>query len=332
MPATTAAAAAADAAAAAAAAATLPTAAPVEAEGGATTPNREAASVMTVAAVGADQRSTASVETSARMTKKTTKKKAAKKTAATKKPPQVKVGVRVVATRKHITNKVEHKDDNREFTAVGKILDANPRDDTNFAGRVVARLGRGKNWKIKFDEFPHEHEGVILGRHAFKTLKEGEDVPKYDRMTAEDERIAEECATTHKINYKKKSTEKFVGMKKEEIMESKYYEMNVDDKTSLTWEILADDEAITQDAMKKDDIPAIKKDIPWSPDTAKVDYNDIFFEHFFPSVEGVAKRMDKFLGDVNCPMYSTKVNDNIKFHREGEDDPDVLVSYYYIAV
>jgi hypothetical protein len=328
MPATTA------AAEDAAAAATLPAAAPVEAEGGATTPNRDAASVMTVAAVGADQRSTASVETSARMTKRTRKKKAEKKTAdpVAKKKLQVRVGIRVVATRKHIANKVEHKDDNRELTAVGKLLDANPRDDTNFTGRVVARISNGKNWRIKFDEFPHGHEGVVLRRLAFKTLEEDEDVPKYDRMTAEDERIAEECATTRKINYKKKSTEKFVGMKKEEIMEAKYYEMQVDEKISLTWAILADDEAITQDAMKKDDIPAIKKDIPWSPDTAEVDYNDTFFKHFFPPVEGIAKRMDKFLGDIKCPMYSTKVNDNIKFHREGEDDPDVLVSYYYIAV
>ena len=249
------------------------------------------------------------------MTKKTTKKKRAKKTAdpvAKKKPPQVRVGIRVVARRKVIANKVEHRDNNQELTAVGRLLEANPRGDTNFLGKVVGKIGGNKNWRIKFDEFPHDHGGVVLRREAFKTLQEGEDVPKYDRMTAEDEKIAEECATTGKINYKKKSTEKFLGMSKDEIIEAKYYEMRIEEKISVTWEILKDNEAITQDAMKKDNIPAMKKDIPWSPDTAKVDYHGTFFEHFFPSLKGMAKRMDKFHSDVKSPMYSTKVNDNIK--------------------
>jgi hypothetical protein len=41
----------------------------------------------------------------------------------------------------------------------------------------------------------------------------------YDRMTAEDERIAEaeECATTGKINYTRRSQrKKFLGMSKDE--------------------------------------------------------------------------------------------------------------------
>ena len=120
---------------------------------------------------------------------------------------------------------------------------------------------------------------MVLGRKFFTTLEKDEDVPKYDRMAAEDERIAEECATTGKINYKKESMEKFLEMTKEEMMETKYHEMQIGDKNVVTWEVLADNEAITEDAMKKVDIPAIKKEITWSPDTTKVDYNTIFFEH-----------------------------------------------------
>lgn len=112
------------------------------------------------------------------------KKMAAKKTAvdgkekALRTTAVVRVGIRVVACRKVIANKVDYRDKNRELTPIGRrLLEANPRDDTNFLGRVARKIGGNKkNWRIKFDEFPRNHDGVVLRREAFKTLEEGEDV------------------------------------------------------------------------------------------------------------------------------------------------------------
>ncbi|KAL7549478.1 hypothetical protein ACHAWF_012745 [Thalassiosira exigua] len=68
-----------------------------------------------------------------------------------------------------------------------------------------------------------------------------------------------------------------------------------------------------------------KKDIPWDPESKDVDYNDIFFEHFFPSLKGKAKVLDEYLADSRCSMRRSVQNDNIKFHRPDRDDPDELL-------
>ena len=47
-----------------------------------------------------------------------------------------------------------------------------------------------------------------------------------------------------------------------------------------------------------------KIDIPWDPDPANVDYNKIFFDHFFPDLTGKAKVMDEFF---KARMYELRV-------------------------
>ena len=119
------------------------------------------------------------------------------------------------------------------------------------------------------------------------------------------------------------------------------YKYGEKDSDVVQWEILPEDIQITEDVMEKrardendltEDAPnpliksPFKKDIPWNPDKSKMDYNNIFFEHFFPDVAGLAEKMDRFLGDVRCGFHDTVCHDGIKFHRPYEDDPDCLVS------
>ena len=54
-----------------------------------------------------------------------------------------------------------------------------------------------------------------------------------------------------------------------------------------------------------------KIDSPWDPDPAKIDYNKIFFDHFFPDLTGKAKVLDWFLQDGRAPTHITVVNKNI---------------------
>lgn len=84
----------------------------------------------------------------------------------------------------------------------------------------------------------------------------------------------------------------------------------------------------SEDDNKEDDIfPApLKKKIPWNPDPEKVDYNQIFFGQFLPSLKGKAKILDKLLLDPRCEMFNTVVNDKISFDCPDHRDPDHLVS------
>ncbi len=63
------------------------------------------------------------------------------------------------------------------------------------------------------------------------------------------------------------------------------------------------------------DEEVLKKDIPWDKDPKNVNYNEILFEHFLPSVEGKAKVLDKFLSLPWAAIYSTVSSDG---KQEGE--------------
>ena len=55
----------------------------------------------------------------------------------------------------------------------------------------------------------------------------------------------------------------------------------------IEWTILADGEEISNNVMghcPQDTFPFSVQN-PWSPEPAKVDYYDMFFKHFFPSLE-----------------------------------------------
>lgn len=97
----------------------------------------------------------------------------------------------------------------------------------------------------------------------------------------------------------------------------------------MYWDILADDEQILEDPMTHpEDANPFSIDVPWDPNPDEVDYNSVFFDHFFPDLEGKAALLDEYLADERCSIYHTVKSDKIKFHREtdGDDDPDILVS------
>jgi hypothetical protein len=67
-------------------------------------------------------------------------------------------------------------------------------------------------------------------------------------------------------------------------------------------------------------------DIPWTASMFGNNYFGIFFEHFFPSREGKAAVLDKYLSDERCSAYTYVRHNNIKFHQSDKDDPDYIVS------
>ena len=76
----------------------------------------------------------------------------------------------------------------------------------------------------------------------------------------------------------------------------------------------------------------MKVNIPWHPDKSVLDYNKIFFGHFFPSLKGKAKLMDEYLRDDRCSMLRVIKKDGVKFHRPNNPDPDFLVKVCVMLV
>ena len=69
-----------------------------------------------------------------------------------------------------------------------------------------------------------------------------------------------------------------------------------------------------------------KKDIIWDLDPNKTNYNNVFFDQFFPSLKDKTKVAGRILLDPCCGIYN-RVQDNgmQPFHQPDRDDPDQKV-------
>jgi hypothetical protein len=155
-----------------------------------------------------------------------------------------------------------------------------------------------------------------------------------------------------KVNSGEQSYNDFLALdpKLQATAKSFTYQFGKEDKDKIIWTILLPEEQITEcplDALhateeEADDNkdPVLKDELPWDPNPSKVDYNKLLLENFFPCPMGIAKTLDDFLcrpaKDPKLPNeWKARVErDKILFHREGDYDPDKLVScgvcYYLI--
>ncbi len=278
---------------------------------------------MSVGRVSTEQRESSVVATTAR---KTSKKKS---TAQSKKKKTVTIGknkrVKVVKSKLLTIIPVD--------SPAYEVLTSYPRSDTNFYGTVMSNASARKLYTIKFDAFPEGHQTFELVRKTLAVLDKGEDEPPFDREQARAADEAEECATTTKkkdSTFAKESVDAFLNLSVDEHKTAKTfnYKFGPNENDSIAWTILQDDEDITTDTMSDEvkKLPPFKKDIPWESNQSAMDYSKIFFEEFFPDMDGKAKRLDEYLRHPNSGWNTTVTNGNIKFHRPDKEDPDELVS------
>jgi hypothetical protein len=105
------------------------------------------------------------------------------------------------------------------------------------------------------------------------------------------------------------------------------------DNNVIKWKILSKAEQITECPMDKecislDKVGTIKAKIPWDLDPCKTDYNSILINHFSHLSSERQKYWMCILKNPNLGNHwKLQVKkDSICFHREGDDDPDELVS------
>ena len=218
------------------------------------------------------------------------------------------------------------------------ILDHQGRNDYNFYGTVLGPRQKTGKYSVRFDELPSEDNEYSLVRGSLAVLETGVDEPAYDHASEDAAEIAERCSGQEKapkIKPSQDAIDAFLALSPEQQKSAKHfiYPYGPDANESISWKILEDAEEIAKDTMEEVD-PAespFKIDIPWDPNPSNVDYNKIFFDHFFPDLTGRAKVMDEFFKDVRAPSHVTVANDGITFDRPNHKDPDHVVSIPYFV-
>ena len=158
----------------------------------------------------------------------------------------------------------------------------------------------------------------------------------------DDDDTADVTSRTAKKRKKKKTRkiiaiESFLNMSDEGVLAATTFDHYYGESASdfIKWTILKDGDEISEDVMEhpSQETSPFSVEIPWSPETSKVDYFDIFFKHFFPSLEGKAAVLDKYLSNPRCSGHSKYwVNENVRFHRPDHPNPDYIVSFIFLRV
>jgi hypothetical protein len=303
------------------------------------------------------QRELSPTETTARSKKKGTRRattKAAKKVAGKK-------GAKIAPNKRVCLKKQGFQYSCTEDEVIMDIVQKS-NSNLNWYGRVKGAKSKGVYY-IELDRLPFGHKTVYAARSAIEVLEADHEERDYSHRMADHE---VEVERLHQTDYDegcelfegdadsvsdddnnensggKKANKKARNPSKESV--DAFLELDVKEQSTatefkhcygvkdgecITWTILADDEQIMEDSMKHDNASPMKKNIPWNEKPEEVDYNQIYFEHFFPNVKGKAKLCDEYLSNPRSPYHLTVKNSKIKFHLEDEDDPDVLVSIIF---
>ena len=268
-------------------------------------------------------------------------------------------GIRVFSERHKLLHMVKQGDPQYD------IINDAARSGFRFYGTVLGAAKKRGYWEVEYDLFPNDAKTLVITRRQCTTLRPGEDEPEYDskheKIDAATERLelldsepeedydlalpdehddnAEEDGATKKkpkMTKKKKSRkvlaiESFLDMSDEGVVNATSFRHfhGEGDNDYIEWRILKEGEEITNDVMqhKPHEVSPFVKEIEWHPQPQRVDYFDIFFNHFFPSLKGKAAVLDKYLSDPRCSGHITYwVNEKVRFHRPDRPDPDYIVS------
>jgi hypothetical protein len=227
-------------------------------------------------------------------------------------------GARIKITRSklfHILDDDAQRDKLRNFGA-----------SRNYYGTIVSGDSK-KGYNVKFDDLPAENQLVLVLRNKLvSVVAPGEEEKEFDHTST----VADDCAeiTNKKCGPQQAAANDFCGLSNDVIARKAIYKMQhgKEDNEFLSWRILKDGENLEWETIELHDDVEYLKDIDIDDDT---NLNAIFFDHFFPSLKGHAKTIDKFHASKNSPMNKTVTDDKIIFHDEDADDPDWMVKQGY---
>ena len=214
-------------------------------------------------------------------------------------------------------------------------------------GTVVSGKG-ATGYNVSYDLMPAGHKivhGLMRAKLVVLAPREDEIPMQQNAATAallgeigsdDDEEVEEEVAEGVSTTKKKKPTplqqsvKDFMSQMTKEIATAALYEMKWGklQHEVIEWEILADGVDITDNPMVYPEEIHMKKEIDFGSEPL----DEIFFNHFFPCIEGHAKKLDDFFKSPAALYHSTVRDDDILFHQPKDDDPDWVVKQCHLLL
>jgi Transposase IS4 len=209
----------------------------------------------------------------------------------------------------------------------------NYNENYNFYGNVISGSGN-KGWKIEFDLLPVDHKQVVVARKKIALVAVGDEEAPYDKA-GDIERYLSTTSTKKKKKQQssfQQSDGAFRALSEEDQAKATVFNMhwNKDNEDPLVWKIYKDNEYITrqEDPCSYPDGVQFKEEL----DFINRDLATTLFEDFFPSITGMALRMDEYYEDIRAPYYQTVVKEGIRFHRADDEDPDWVVKNCFLLL
>jgi hypothetical protein len=195
-------------------------------------------------------------------------------------------------------------------------------------GKIVSGSGK-QGYKINFDDFPVGNNEVTLFRKHLKVVMPNEEEVEYDHPPQPGTPTVIASPPAANTRNTKRCTDSFATLDNDVLKSIRQYvhQWGTNPDEVITWEILADNEHVTECPLKVPNGLDIKKTININEEEDNL--NEIFFEHFFPSLVGHAKIIDKFHSDTKSPYHLTVRNDNVTFHDDDAEDCDWKVKVCY---
>ena len=268
-------------------------------------------------------------------------------------------GIRVFSERSKLIHMVKQGDPQYD------VINNAARGGFHFYGTVLSGDKKKGYWHVEYDLFPKDGRSLLITRRQCTTLREGEDEPQYDPKhdkisevterlellesepeddydlvlpdSDKDEDEEEDGAIKQRKKKKKKKSRKvlaiesFLGMSDDGIVNASTFKHfhGEGDSDYIEWTILNEGEEITSDVMqhRPQEGSPFATEIEWHPQPNRVDYFDVFFTHFFPSLDGKAAVLDQYLSNPRCSGHMAYwVQEKVRFHRTDHPDPDFIVS------
>ena len=233
-----------------------------------------------------------------------------KKKQQQKKKARKGVGSRVKINR----NKLFHLLQGEHIDAQQAVLEKLDGDHLLY-GTIISGTSN-KLYNVRFDAFPAGQQEVKVRSTNLEVVEPGTEEPTHDHVDLTADADADAM------------TDDFLSLPESVLAIATTYrhQYGKGDDEKIDWQILRDDEHVTDLPFNPSPDVQYKKNIDWSED---MDFNQVFFDDFFPSIVGHAAIIDDYLSDPRCKCRSTVAAQSIKFHDPDADDPDWRVRVCY---
>jgi len=164
-----------------------------------------------------------------------------------------------------------------------------------------------KLYNVRFNAFPSGQQEVKVWSTNLEVVEPGTEEPTHDHV--------DPTADTDAM------TDNFLSLPESVLVIATTYrhQYGKGDDEKIDWQILCDDEHVTDLPFNPSPDVQYKKNINW---LEEMDFNQVFFDDFFPSIVGHVAIIDEYLLDPHCKCRSTVTTQQIKFNDPDADAPD----------